>query len=345
VIKESTGGAEALTYSLNQLSFLQTTSGNSLSNFQVVRFVRDLARKHKSTMLAQLASQMASAVRFSDDPFAKVKGLISDMIGRLEDDAADDASHKAYCDKELAETNEKKADKTTVIEKVSTSIDQKSASSTKLKEEVAVLQKELAELAASQAQMDKLRQEEHDLFLKNKADMEAGLAGIKLALKVLREYYGTEGKSHEAAEGSSSGIVALLEVVESDFSKGLAGMVSDEETAQTAYESETKENEIEKATKDKDVEYKTKEAISLDKAVAEAQADLSDYQKELDAIMEYLKKLEEECVAKPDTYAERKARREAEIAGLKEALSILESETALLQQGSRRALRSARRHF
>jgi len=174
--------------------------------------------------------------------------------------------------------------------------------------------------------------------------LEAGLAGVKLALKVLRDYYAKDSKSHEDADGSASGIIGLLEVVESDFSKGLAEIVSDEEAAQNEYDAETKDNEIEKATKEKDVEYKTKEATSLDKAVVEAQADLADYQKELNAILEYLKKLEEVCVAKPETYAVRKERREAEIAGLKDALSILESETALLQRSSRRALRGVHKH-
>ena len=49
------------------------------------------------------------------------------------------------------------------------------AKSSHLKEQVAALQKALAQLAASQAEMDKLRQEELTAYVPNKADME--LAG------------------------------------------------------------------------------------------------------------------------------------------------------------------------
>merc|ERR1719298_186306 len=131
--------------------------------------------------------------------------------------------------------------------------------STQLKEEVAALQKSLAELAKSQAAMDKLRSEEKATYDHNKPEMEQGLEGIKTALKVLRDYYAKADKAHSSADGSSSGIISLLEVCESDFSKGLAEMVATEEEAAASYETETKENEIEKATKTKDVEYKTKE--------------------------------------------------------------------------------------
>merc|ERR1719401_1272373 len=154
---------------------------------------------------------MKSSAKNGQDPFAKVKGLISDMISRLESEADADASHKAYCDKELSETNVKHADKTAEIEKLTTAIDQASARSAQLKEEVARLQKELADLAASQAEMDKLRSQENTDYTKNRADMEQGLAGVKLALKVLREYYTKADKSHEAAQGAGEGIIGLLE--------------------------------------------------------------------------------------------------------------------------------------
>merc|ERR1719408_131217 len=105
--------------------------------------------------------------------------------------------------------------------------------------------------------------------------MKKGVEGVQLALKVLRDYYSSDANSHGAADGAAQGIIGLLEVCESDFSKGLAEMIATEEAAASEYDKETKENEITKATKEQDVKYKTKEAKGLDKETAEATADRS----------------------------------------------------------------------
>merc|ERR1719395_468883 len=330
IIIEATGGATAQTYSFLQLTTTsRLRSRADLANLEALKYVKKLSETMHSAALAQLANRMAAAARMGaaggEDPFAKVKGLINDMIAQLMKEAEEEAAHKGYCDKEMGETKAKKEELTTEIEKMT-------ADSAKLKEEVAILSKELVDLAKSQAEMDKLREEENTAYVKNKAEMEQGLEGIKLALKVLREYYAKEDKAHKAAEGAGSGIIGMLEVIESDFSKGLAEMIAIEEEAAAAYEKQTKENEIAKTTKEQDVKYKTKEAKSLDKAVAEYTGDREGLQTELDAVLDYWSKIQEQCVAKAEPYEERKKRREAEIAGLKEALAILEGEAALLQK-------------
>merc|ERR1719313_558372 len=215
-----------------------------------------------------------------------------------------------------------------------------SAKSAKLKEEVAELQKELAEFASSQAEMDKIRSDEKAVFDKNSAEMKAGIEGVKKALSVLKEYYAKEGKSHGAAGGAGGGIVSMLEVVESDFTKGLAEMEGAEQSAVAEYEKVTYMNKVAKTSKDQDVKYKTKESAGLDKSTSEAVSDRESVQAELDALVEFLAKLDEMCVAKAEPYAERKRRREAELAGLKEALNILEGEAVLLQES--RNLRGTR---
>jgi len=329
--------------SFSQTSFLQKSRTSistraDLVNFETAHFVKELARKQHSTELAQLASRIASTVRFSGgskaDIFGKIKGLISDMINKLEEEAEADATEKAFCDKELAETNQKKDDKTAEIEKLTAKIDKMSASSKQLKSEVATLQEELAKLTTSQAEMDKIRAEEKAVFEANSAETEKGLNGVKLALKVLNEYYSKDA-AHGSAGGASSGIIGLLEVCESDFSKALTEMTTAEQTAQQEYDAQTKENEITKATKDQDVKYKTKEFNGLDKGIAEYSSDRSGVETELSAVNTYLSEIEGRCIAKAETYSERKERRAAEIAGLKDALTVLENETALIQKSSR----------
>jgi len=328
--------------SLAQTSFLQRSKISTradLVNYEAVRYVHDLARKQHSSVLSQLASRLSSTVKFSTgsqaDIFAKIKGLITDMVEKLEAEAEGDATEKAYCDKELGETNMKKDDKTAEIEKLTAKIDSMTSESKQLKGEIATLQKELGELTSSQAEMDKLRAEEKALFEANSAETEKGLNGVKLALKVLNEYYSKADKAHSSSDGASSGIIGLLEVCESDFSKALTEMTAAEETSQNQYDAQTKENEITKATKDQDVKYKTKDSAGLDKSVAEYSSDRSGVESELSAVTEYLKQLEGRCIAKAETYGERKARREAEIQGLKEALTVLENETAFIQKSTR----------
>merc|ERR1719336_1388827 len=144
----------------------------------------------------------------------------------------------------MSESNEKNEDKTAEISKLTAKIDKMAARSAQLKDEVAGLNKALAALVKAGAEMTQMREQEQKDYVQNKADMEQGLEGVKLALRVLREYY-AQDKAHAANEGGGASVIGLLEVVESDFTKGLAEMTATEESAQSAFEAQTKENEIE----------------------------------------------------------------------------------------------------
>merc|ERR1719161_1990644 len=80
--------------------------------------------------------------------------------------------------------------------------------------------------------------------------------------------------------------------------------------------------------KEQDVKYKTAEAVALDKAVSEYSSDRDTTISENTAVVEYYHKIQERCVAKPETYEERKLRRENEIKGLHEALELLNEQSA-----------------
>jgi len=365
VLQDMTGGAVSQTYSFVQVGS-SLRSHADLAKSEVIVMVKRLAQKHHSAALAQLASRISALVRYGgsngDDAFGKVKGLIRDMIAKLEKEAGADATEKAYCDEQMAKTEAKKSELDEDIAHMTAKIDQAAARSAELKEQVKELQDELAALAKSQAEMDKIRQESHADFVQAKADLEQGLTGVRKALGVLRDYYASKASAamiqdgtqfaalmqqpakpelHGKASGAGQSIIGILEVVESDFATDLAKEEEEESTAASNYDKMTQENEVTKTTKEQDVKYKTQEFKSQDKTVAEYSADRDTANNELSAVLEYYAKIKERCIAKPETYEARKARREAEIAGLKEALSVLESETAFVQRKRRGHMRGA----
>jgi len=362
ILTETTSGGVDQTYSFLQFAVASTLKTRAdLAQAEVVVLVKRLARQHHSAALAQLASRVAAVLKYGaqngEDPFAKVKGLIQDMIAKLQEEAAAEAQEKAYCDEQLAKTKAKKEELDDDIEKLTVKIDQATSKSAKLKEEVQELESELAALTKLQAEMDKIRQETHADFVTAKDDLELALQGVRKALGVLREYYGgaalLQGGSamasmmqqpalppaHAKATGAGQGIINILEVVESDFAENLAKENTEEADAQSDYDKTSQENKVAKTLKEQDVKYKTQEIKSLKKTLSELSADRESAETEHAAVMEYYDKIKERCIAKPETYEERKARRVAEIAGLKEALSILENETAFMQRKSRRHMR------
>jgi len=222
-------------------------------------------------------------------------------------------------------------------------------------------QKDLYNLAKTQDEMNKARKDENTAFVAAKADLEGGIAGLQTALQVLRDYYNKDAAAsliqlnggrqpsppagHSAAGGAGGGIIGMIEVVESDFSETLSKITVEEDTGAATYEERTHANKVSKALKEQDVKYKTAEAKSLDKAIAEHSSDKAGLDTQLAAVMEYKKRITGRCVAKPESYEDRKKRREAEVSGLKEALQILESETAFVQkQGKGRSTRRLRLH-
>jgi len=327
IIKEKAGGGASQAYSLSQ-----TTADVPFQH--VVTLLRQLGRKNGDLSVSLLASQVATAAGEAGgaDPFKKVKGLIEKMIARLLDQAKAEAGHKAYCDKELGETDSKKAEHEDDIERLDSKLRKTTALIAQLEGEIADLQQELAAVAKSQKEMDTNRRAEHEDFKQAKTDYEQGVEAVQAAIQVLRNYYGKafvqapEVSTHSAAGGASTGIIGLLEVAESDFSKNLAEVEADEREAEIVYKRQTNENKILTATKKTEVKYKHKELSQSEQAVSELRQDREGEQTELDAVLEYLSKLNKMCVAKPDSYQERKARREQEIEGLKNALEILDGE-------------------
>eukprot|EP00913_Durusdinium_trenchii_P021608 g20305.t2 len=121
----------------------------------------------------------------------------------------------------------------------------------------------------------------------------------------------------------------MLEVVESDFGRSLAQAETTEATKAEEYDSMTKQNKLTKVQKDADQKFKSKHgrvashcalrktAQSLDKAVVDLTSDKDANKEELAAVESYKESLQKQCADGGMSYAERAAKREEEIQGLK----------------------------
>merc|ERR1719321_196664 len=255
------------------------------------------------------------------------------MIARLQKEAAEEADAKAFCDKETSESKAKQAELTAKSDKYGVRIEKATATIAELKEQIKTIQAQMAQMDADQAEATSIRSKEHEEYLKASKDYKDSAEAVANAISVLQEYYSSgsfaQVKAKEAPElggaktDIATTIMGMLEVAESDFTTLLAESEASEKAAQSSYDKLTKQNAITKAANTEEIKDKEAHVKSEETALLNYKEDFATTGKELDAVLSYLDKLKPQCETKVMTYAERVAKREAEIEGLKEALEIL----------------------
>merc|ERR1719359_1003210 len=302
---------------------------DTMKREQVSKLLRDLAQENHVYALSQIASEAQAG-----GPFDKVKGLIENMIDRLMKEAAEEADAKSFCDTEIEKSRAKQKELSSKVDMHSVRIEKSTAAKAKLGEQIKALQEEIATIDSGNAEATALRQKENGEYTKASAEYKQSADAVANAIQVLQEYYSSgafvQAKVQAGPEfgGAKSDIgttiVEMLEVAESDFTRLLSESEAGERSAQSAYDKLTQKNAVAKAAKQAEVKGKQGEVKSLEMNLLNYKEDKESTSKELDAVLDYLDKLKPQCQTKVMSFAERTARREQEIAGLKEALTILE---------------------
>jgi len=247
------------------------------------------------------------------------------------EEANEEADHKGWCDTELSTNEQTRKEKTAAVETLHAEIDELEASIAKLTEEIAELTEAVAALDAAMAEATGIRETEKANFAKTDKDLSESVEACGGALQALREYFegaalllqtGSQERASAKAKGAT-GIIQALEYAESDFQQQLADVRADESTAADKYEKLSQDSKLLKATKETEVGAKESEVKTLKSSLVNYNEDKEGTSTELDAVVAYLDELKPKCERKAPSYAERKAAREAEIDGLKEALKLL----------------------
>jgi hypothetical protein len=304
-----------------------TDDADVVKRQRVVTILRNLAQQGHVYALSQLASEAQA------DPFGKVRGLIESMIDRLMKEAAEEADQKMFCDTELAKSRGKQKDLASKVDMHSVRIEKSEAGKAKLAEQINTLNTEIAEIDAGMKEATDLRTKQKTEFDASSAEYKQSADAVANAIQVLQSYY-SQGSFVQARSGQApelggaksdigSTIISMLEVAESEFTELLSEATAAENAAASAFEKLARKSKISRTAKIEEAKGKESETKTLEMNLLNYKEDKETTGKELDAVLEYLDKLKPQCETKVMSYAERKARREADIAGLKEALAIL----------------------
>jgi cell division septum initiation protein DivIVA len=321
----------------SSFAFLASDMSNQANQNRAAQYLRERASELGSRVLGAIAT------RASDDPFAKVKKMIKDLIVRLMEEANEEAEHKGWCDTELSTNEQTRKEKTEAVETLHAEIDQLEASIAKLTEDITELTKAVAELDAAMAKATELRQEEKATNTATIKDSQEAQTAVAQALTVLKEFYEKAGeataslqqqpeapeifdKPYQGMQAENGGVVGMLEVIQSDFARLESDTKAAEATAQKEYDTFMTDSKVDKEKKTTDIEHKTAKKQDESQALTVKNEDLEGTQKELDAALAYFDKLKPSCVDAGVSYEDRVARRTEEIESLQEALRILNGE-------------------
>jgi len=308
--------------------FLQERSSNDAAKREsVTKILRDLAKNSGSFAFSQLALEVQS------DQFAKIKGLIEGMIDKLMKEAAEESDAKAFCDVEMEKSRTKQRELAAKVDMHAVRIEKSESSIAKLKSAVQTLQVEIASIDAGTKEATELRTKQKTEFDETSAEYKQSADAVAKAIQVLQSYY-SEGAFVQTSQAPELGgaksdigatIISMLEVAESEFTELLAEATAAENQAVAAFEKLASKNKLAKTAKSEEIKGKESEVKSLEMNLLNYKEDKEATGKELDAVLKYLDKLKPQCETKVVSYEERVAKREQEIAGLKEALTILEA--------------------
>jgi hypothetical protein len=322
------------------LAQLRSTKMNP-NQLRLIDFLREQAVRLDSHELSALALQAAN------DPFGKVKQLIRELIERLMTQSTNEATHKGWCDKELATNKHTRETKTAEVDTLRSTIEGLQADIKSLGKDIEKKTAEVAKIEADVAEFTAKRNNETATNAKAVDEAVKGQEAITQAIKVLEDYYAKaakatalaqkgaqqpkvpeifEGEFKGSGKDAKGGVIGMLEVIKSDFARLEADTKSAEQAAQNEYDEFMSDSAQTKASLEVDLKHATTTKAAKEGELTVAGESLKSAESVLEAAEKAYEALREPCLGGGQTYAERKARREEEIEALQKALELLSAD-------------------
>lgn len=265
----------------------------------------------------------------------------------MQKEALEDANKHAYCEAEKKKNGEASAKINRRLDELNNRLDGHTARKQELTDNIEELTNQISEMDKLDSEALKVREEQHATFLKSEADFKQATSAVEDAINVLKDFYDNAAFIQQSADqpakppkigtsqkDAAGGILSIMDMMATEFADTVHELQTEEHEQKEAYEKQKNDNEVSKAAKKAEIKASESEVSSLTVAISETSQDLRGVQKELDALNEYIEKLRATCANPVMPYKERVKKRNAEIEGLKQALDILNDQTAFVQQGA-----------
>merc|ERR1719191_2087703 len=277
--------------------------------------------------------------------FGPVIKLLRDLVTRLEEEAAAETSQHEWCENEKTTGVATQQDREKNIEKLTAEVDTLTTDTTTLKNEVEFLQSEIERIERETQEAIALRAEQKKTYDIAKADHEEVIRAINAALEALSGQYGAFvqvkashrskrqdptqtgkgtpfGAYKSGGEGGASAM-EMLQDLNARYTTALEEIIRTEADQIKAHKELLKKNEQFRIDCENTKAAKTTERRAKINRLNDAKDELKTSMVELHEVSKYLQDLRPSCDDIRSTFEERKKRREAEIAALKEALEVI----------------------
>merc|ERR1719160_437593 len=160
--------------------------------------------------------------------------MIEDMVAKLMTEANEEAEHKGFCDTEMGTNKATRDTKSEEVAKLTALIEELTADIAKLGKDATTLSEEIYAIDTAVSEATAIRTEEKEKNTQTVADAKVAAEATAKATQVLKDFYGANEGS--VAQGSSStGVVGMLEVIESDFVRLETETTAAEDKASSEY--------------------------------------------------------------------------------------------------------------
>ncbi|CAJ1387035.1 unnamed protein product [Effrenium voratum] len=316
--------------------------GTSLAQVHSRRHVEVFRRA--ASLLKRRADEIGSkelvlladrALQGPSDPLHYLIRMIEELLPKLQSELGSLVQKKAMCDKELSVNNYTRHTKSTLIQELHSTVEQNHAELHSIFYQLKALDESLDKGRKELVEASKMREEEKVRNAGAIKEAHSAQLAVEQAKEVLEAVYAraallqTDVSALDDVQGSydghgaRGGVLAMLEVLITDFTK-LEADTNDAEAAALQKYQDFK-TECLKDVKVKEIEKAHKEGRreKLNAEILTAEKDLKLTEKELQAAQDYFAELKPICINGEPSYEERQAKRDKEIGALREALSLL----------------------